>query len=526
MASSYVERLPDDILFMIFKLVCEDEKEALHEYLQDRPGVGICWDDWGDDFETQCMEWAPASDNPPQSALLLAAGVCEHWQSFLTRTPSMWTALQISFHEGAAALEHARIFLRHSGTSLLQITLLWDDPSWIVDLLSDTDTTDSESESKPTPREEIMAGVHLVLVLQELYAHVHRWREFTLRTTSIAHTYQALSLMSRPSIHPARKLEKLHLQFIHNPRHATHIMDEPSLFPGSVPPIRDLLLFGISWTWPSSHMFSSHLSDLRIHYDYCCTRPRAHDNDGTTSEQAEVFLQLLGALVNLRTLALELELVSFSVTTPIELPHLHSLAIKSRSMASWTPEFLHDVHMPNLRILTLCVATLEPVNSVQGVFAELATLTDPDADDRSGYLLELDELHLLNFRHRENPALLHRLFLQMASVETLTLGPGADDKNVALAMALLPTPYGLSDLPLPSLQTLVAFDVPKHVMRLIVLERTMLAGPLEELYYHNDREDKSVPDDWHHEVEKYHRIGSLNSDRYMDVVGRQWSYLA
>lgn len=526
MASSYVERLPDDVLFMIFKLIGEDQKEAFREYLQEN-SFSTHWDDWGDPFEYDDIDWEPASNTPPQS-MLLPAAVCKRWQSFLTRTPSMWTELQISFTEGTAALEHARKFIQYSGTCLLQITILWDDPSWIVPIMwDDTDVITEAtvgSGLKPASRGEIMAGVHLALVIQELYAHVHRWREFTLRTTSFAHTCQVLSLMSRPSVHPARNLEKLHLQFILNPRHAAHSMDEPSLFPGSVPPIRDLLLFGISWTWPSSHMFSSHLSDLRIHYDDHCTDFR--ENIRTGSDRAKDFSRLLGALVNLRTLALELELMYDRDTASIELPHLHSLSIKSRSMASWTADFLRSVKMPSLRILTLCVASLEEENSVAGVFNELATLTDSDADDPFDYLLELDELHLLNFRHRENPGLLHRLFVQMATVETLTLGPQVHGDNVALAMALLPTPHGLADLPLPGLCTLVVFDVPKHVMRMIVLERSSLAGPLEALYYNYDREDESVRDDWQHEVEKYHRIGFMDPGRVQDIVDRRWSYLA
>ncbi|KAG1822418.1 uncharacterized protein BJ212DRAFT_1327704 [Suillus subaureus] len=483
--SSYVERLPDDILFMIFKLIVVDEKEALYEYLQDN-FCGIYWDDWGDAFERDSALL--------QSVLLPAASVCERWQSFLTRTPSMWTELQISFKEGPAALEHARKFVQYSGTCLLQITLLWDDPSWIVPIMWD-DTDIDDSALKRTSRAEIMA---------------------------------ALSFLSRPSVYPACNLEKLHLQFIHNPRHADHFMNEPSLFPGSVPPLRDLVLFGISWTWLSPHMLSSHLSDLRIHYDDCCTDDLG--DTGTTFEQAKVFFQLLGSLVNLRTLTLELELTCYGDAISIELPHLHSLVIKSRSMEPWATDFLRSVKMPSLRILTLCVASLGEENSVHGIFGELATLTDPDADDPdadnpSGYLLELDELHLLNFRYRENPLLLHRLFVQMSTVETLTLGPRADGDNVALALALLPTPRGLPDLPFIGLRTLVVFNVPKHVMRLIVLERTPLAGPLEELYYNYDREDKSVQDDWQHEVEKYRRIGFVDCERVQDIVNKRWSYM-
>ncbi|KAG1761065.1 hypothetical protein EDD22DRAFT_970813 [Suillus occidentalis] len=494
--------------------------------------AAVHWDDWGDAFECNGDQWEPESDTPPQSVILLAASVCKRWQSFLTQTPSMWTELQISFKEGAAALEHARKFVQNSGTSLLNITLLWDDPSWIVPISwNDTDiitASSIRSGLKPASRGEIIAGVHLVFVIKELYAHVHRWREFTLRTTSFSHTCQALSSMSLPSVHPACNLEKLHLRFIQNPRHADHLMDEPSLFPGSVPPIRDLLLFGISWTWPSSHMFSSHLSDLRIHYDdYCTDIP---EDTETWPNRAKNISQLLGALVNLRTLTLELELPSYDDTMSIELPNLHSLAIKSRSMASWTANFLHSVKMPNLRILTLCVASLEKENSVEGVFEELATLTDPDEydpdeDDSSSYLLELDELHLINFSHQERPGFIHRLFVQMAVVETLTLGPRADGDNVALAMALLPTPYGLPDLAFPNLRTLVAFDVPKNVMRHIVLERMSLAGPLEELYYQYGQQDESVQDDWQHGVEKYHRIDYMDCERVQDFVDKRWSYL-
>lgn len=196
--------------------------------------------------------------------------------------------LEISFREGAAALEHARTFLQRSKSRLIQITLLWDDPTWIVPFHWD----EMEGrESPPTLREETMAGVHLGFVIQELYAHVHRWREFMLRTTSITHTYQAFSLMSHPSIHPAHGLEKLHLQFVHNPHHAAHHIREPSLFPGSVPPIRDLLLFGISWAWPSLSMLSSNLVDLRIHYDACM-----NDDGGNlrTGPEANILSQFLG----------------------------------------------------------------------------------------------------------------------------------------------------------------------------------------------------------------------------------------
>ncbi|KAG1739580.1 hypothetical protein EDB19DRAFT_1710900 [Suillus lakei] len=529
MASSYIVRLPDDILLMIFKLVCEEDQVAFDDYLQkEKAVIGRHWDDWGEDLDCDYEEWqfeladhlsaGNIDDSPPRSGLLHATSVCKHWYSLLSQTPSMWTVLQISFHEGAAALEHAWTFLQRSGSCPIQITLLWDDPTWIVPVCWD-DVERTKGGLPPTSREEIMAGVHLGLVIQELYAHVHRWREFMLRTTSIAHTYQALSLMSRPSVRPACGLEKLHLQFIHNPRHAVHHVNEPSLFPGSASPIRDLLLFGISCTWPSSSMLSTNLVDLRIHYDAFMNE----DGENTsTGPEAEKLAQLLGALVNLRNLALEVDLPHFDAHT-IELPHLHSLAIKSNIMVSWAVGFLHDVQMPVLRVLTLCVTTEDP-NCIAGLLDELVSLTDSeDSEDP----LQLDELHLFNFVHCANTGLLHRLYTQMHTVKILTLGPGADDNTLALAMGLLPTPYGLADLPLSGLRTLVMFDVPKHVVRQIVLERASLAGPLEELYcrYREGDEDEGVPDNWQHQVEKYHRIGSLKSRCYLDLVGRQWSHL-
>ncbi|KAG0696088.1 hypothetical protein DFH29DRAFT_239104 [Suillus ampliporus] len=524
MNSSYIHRLSDDILCTVFKLISEEDQVSFNAYAE-KDFMGMNWDDWGDECGADSVNWNDPGDDsdPPRSALLQAMKVCNRWHSLLSRTPSMWAVLQISFRQGAAALEHARTFLRYSGSCPLHVILLWDNPSWVV---RDSQVWDDTMPAKkPRSREEIMAGVHLISIIQELYGHVHRWRDFTLRTTSITHVYQALSFMSSPSVHPARILEKLHIQFVHNERHAAHFIDEPLLFPGSVPPIRNLLLFGISWAWLSSSMLSYHLVDMRIHYDIVGSD--GHGNVGTGSEAAKDLTQLLRALVNLQTLALEIDLHYFHKNTmPIELPHLHSLAIKSRSMASWAVDFLHTIHMPDLRILTLCVSTPEDNNSTEGVLDELARLTDSDADDSSCYLLELDELHLLNFRHllyHQNAGLLHRLYTQMATVETLTLGPGEGD-NLALAMGLLPTSGGLADLPLPGLRTLIAFDVPKHVMRHIVLERMSLAGPMEEIYC-CETQDKNVPDDWQHQVEKYHRIGHLKSYRYYDIVGRQWSHL-
>ncbi|KAG2121561.1 hypothetical protein BD769DRAFT_1671440 [Suillus cothurnatus] len=515
MASSHVVPLSDDILIMIFKLVCEEDQVVFDDYLQKENAlIGRHWDDWGEEFDCDYEQWqfeladhlsAGNIDNsPPRSTLSKVVGVCKHWYSLLHQTPSMWTVLEISFREGAAALEHARTFIQRSHSCLVKITLLWDDPTWIVPVPKD-DIINGVGGVPPPSREEIMAGVHLGLVIQELYAHVHRWREFTLRTTSITHTYQALSLMSRPSIHPAHRLEKLHLQSIHNPRHAAHYVNEPSLFPGSAPPIRDLLLFGISWAWPSSSMLSSNLVDLRIHYDGCM------NEDGRithTGPEARMLWQFLGALVNLRTLALEVDLDFFDGDT-IELPRLHSLAIKSSSMTSWAVEFFSHAQMPDLRILTLCVNT-EDSATVEGVLDELVNLTDPE-DSKNP--LELDELHLFNVVDVLNAEIIRRLYIQMPTVKTLTLGPGPNAINSALAKELIPTrnEFGLLDLPLPGLQTLVMFDVPKQFVRRIVLERHSLAGPLEELYYRygEGHEDESVPNDWQHQVKKYHRGGHI-----------------
>lgn len=63
---SCAERLSDDILFIIFKLVGEEGKKTLHEYLEEGSICGVRWDDWGDAFEQNCDEWQPASDTPPQ----------------------------------------------------------------------------------------------------------------------------------------------------------------------------------------------------------------------------------------------------------------------------------------------------------------------------------------------------------------------------------------------------------------------------------------------------------------------------
>ncbi|KIK36871.1 hypothetical protein CY34DRAFT_810891 [Suillus luteus UH-Slu-Lm8-n1] len=528
MASSYKVRLSDDILLMILKLVGKEDQAAFDDYLlKETAIVSRRWDDWGDRMIYEHSEWdhhlenypidGEIDDNPPRSTLLQALGVCKHWYSLLSKTPSMWTVLEISFREGAAALEHARTFLHRSESCPIQITILWDDPTWMLPLKE-------QDEVPPMSREEIMAGVHLGSVIQELYAHVHRWREFTLRTTSIAHTYQALSLIPRPSIHPAHKLQKLHLQFVHNPRHAAYHIGEPSLFPGSVPPIRNLLLFGISWAWPASSTLSSNLVDLRIHYD---AYENSDGNNSRTGREAEILSQFLGTLVNLRTLALEVDLNSFDKDA-IKLPHLNSLAIKSGSMPSWAVKFIQNVKMPVLRILTLCKASRYGSN-LNCLIHELVKHTDPENSEDP---LELNELHLINFETFDlDSDVLRRLYIQISTVETLTLGPVNKRpvrrlQNIPLAMGLLPTSGGLSDLPLPRLRSLTVFDIPEQLLRRIVLERQSLAIPLEELHCHYDEGDNPrAGDDWQHQVKKYNRINSLESVHYTDVVARRWTEL-
>ncbi|OJA16822.1 hypothetical protein AZE42_13667, partial [Rhizopogon vesiculosus] len=291
------------------------------------------WDDWagglGHDSDYYATGFPPDDSDFAPSALLLVIAVCERWECVLSQIPSIWTTLQVSFREGAASLEHVRTFLRLSGTNPLKITLLWDDLCW--NTLPDEGGRGMELEA-PVVRKGIVAGTHLVLVIQELYAHVHRWRE----TTSTVHMYQALSLMSRPSVHPAGILEKLHLQLVHNENHATHHIDEPSLFPGSSPPIRDLVLFGINWAWLSpSKALSSHLVNLRMHFV-----SRTNDDGDRLHLNVEALSQLLGGLPNLQSLSLELDIYDLSTMPPIVLPRLCSLAIASGSMEHWAPDFL------------------------------------------------------------------------------------------------------------------------------------------------------------------------------------------
>jgi hypothetical protein len=114
----------------------------------------------------------------------------------------------------------------------------------------------------------------------------------------------------------------------------------------------------------------------------------------------------------------------------------------------------------------------------------------------------------------------------MSTVETLTLGPGKQADNRTLAMELLPTSGGLPDLPLPRLRTLTVFDIPKPLLRLIVLERQSLARPLEELHsrYTEGFISRFLENDWEHQVAKYESLCSLRSTRYTDVVARRWHH--
>ncbi|KAJ8590041.1 hypothetical protein M405DRAFT_933089 [Rhizopogon salebrosus TDB-379] len=510
----YIDRLSNELLCMIFELVCEEDQTNF----QDKLGL-THWDDWRDNIGYYHSNYERESHQP--SPLLSAVRVCERWKCLLSQMPSLWTVLQISFQEGAASFEHARTFLRHSGTLPLKITVLWDDPSCV------DPGQDNRNLADYGFRQTTLGGIQLVLLIQELYVHAHRWREFTLRTTTVVHTSQVLLLLSRPSVHPAHMLEKLHLHLVHNKCHAAYSNEDLALFPHSAPPIRDLVLFGIDWDWVSFSKFSPHLVDLRIHLDPYM--------DDTEREVGVAWRQILGELPNLQSLSIEVDIREFDFydtedTVTTTLSQLRSLTIKSRTMARWAIFLGCNICMPNLRVLTLDGVGRQPSDLIGSIEA-LTLLVDPDTEEPQK-LLELDELHLLYITlYAGQAALVHRMYEDIATIKVLTLGPGAWDGNAALAMGLLPTSSELADLPLPGLQTLIIFDAPKDVVRRIVLERMSVTGPLEELYYkeeegyHMKPEDESVPNDWQHQVEKYHRIGSVRSSSYRDIVGRQWSEL-
>jgi hypothetical protein len=184
--------------------------------------------------------------------------------------------------------------------------------------------------------------------------------------------------------------------------------------------------------------------------------------------------------------------------------------------------------MPNLRVLILD-GVAEQVINLESIIEGLAKLADPTDDTgklQTRSFLELDELHLLNFNFTFHIPV-------HATIKVLSLGPGSGDRNIALVTGLLPTsePSELADFPLPELQTLIIFDVPKDIMRRVVLRRMSLAGPLVELYYKEhktlfyDSEDEntSISDDWQHQVENYHHIRSVKTSPYRDIVNGQWS---
>ncbi|KAJ8590040.1 hypothetical protein M405DRAFT_816950 [Rhizopogon salebrosus TDB-379] len=520
MNTCYIDRLSDELLYMIFEVACEEEQATFQDSLSTH------WNGW---------EWRRANpyfdERPgqPPSSLISALGVCERWKCLLSQMPSMWTVFQLFYDGSAACLEHARTFLQHSGTLPLKITLLWDDLAYIErDEGGHTFTlTGPDSEL----RDVISAGIDLVLLIKELCSHVHRWHEFTLRTISVTHTYQALLLLSRHFVRPPCMLEKLHLELMHSNHHAIYSSGEVALFPaGSAPPIRDLLLSGVDWDWLSPTWFSRHLVNLQIRFNTCM------DDSDIPFVTGDVWLAILHELPNLQSLSLELDIrpFDFDPMPPIVLSHLRSLAIESRSLTEWVSLLGRDVRMPNLRVLTLDGVREQPTN-LESIIEGLAKLADPTDDmGKPQSLLELEELHLLNFTvHADHAVLVHCLYKEIATIKVLSLGPGSRDRNIALVTGLLPASESseLADFPLPELRTLIVFDVPKDIMRRVVPGRMSLVGPLAELYYKEyekpfysmEEEDTSVPDDWQHQVEKYHHILSVKSSRYCDIVDRQWS---
>ncbi|KAJ8590038.1 hypothetical protein M405DRAFT_933086 [Rhizopogon salebrosus TDB-379] len=521
MKTCYIDRLSDELLYMIFEVACEEEQAIFQDSLSTH------WNGWMWRHANPYFDERPGQ---PPSLLISALGVCERWKCLLSQMPSMWTVFQLFYDGSAACLEHARTFLQHSGTLPLKITLLWDHLAWIER------HRDSPAGPDPELCDATSAGIDLVLLIKELYTHVHRWHEFTLRTTSVTHTYQALLLLSRHSIHPPCILEKLHLEIMHNSRNATPIYSskELELFPGSAPPICDLLLCGVDWHWLSLPKFSLHLVNLQIAFN-------TYMDSGAPRATGDIWLDILRELPNLQNLSLELNTRPFDSDPmpPIVLSHLRSLAIRSRSLTEWVSLLGCVVHMPNLRVLILD-GVAEQVINLESIIEGLAKLADPTDDTgklQTRSFLELDELHLLNFNFTfhipVHAMLVRRLYKEIATIKVLSLGPGSGDRNIALVTGLLPTsePSELADFPLPELQTLIIFDVPKDIMRRVVLRRMSLAGPLVELYYKEhktlfyDSEDEntSISDDWQHQVENYHHIRSVKTSPYRDIVNGQWS---
>src|SRR6267154_677278 len=95
MNGCYINRLSDDLLFMIFKLADEEDQATFHDYLQQKYGYVVHWDEWrGYPYYST---WRHERDTNGFSSwtLVSAVGVCRHWQSLLSQIPSMWTVLQI-----------------------------------------------------------------------------------------------------------------------------------------------------------------------------------------------------------------------------------------------------------------------------------------------------------------------------------------------------------------------------------------------------------------------------------------------
>ncbi|KAG2343282.1 hypothetical protein BDR05DRAFT_963230 [Suillus weaverae] len=156
-------------------------------------------------------------------------------------------------------LEQVRTFLQLSGTHSFKITLLLNDPhNPFNGAPRRASPSYDHNLNLPAPVDESVTCAYLVLIIlvQESPAHVHRWREFTSRTTSKTHIRQALVLMSRPSVYPAHMLEKLRLQLVHSQLNINPDHHEPSIFPGSASPINDL--FFLAPVGPGFHPLCSH----------------------------------------------------------------------------------------------------------------------------------------------------------------------------------------------------------------------------------------------------------------------------
>lgn len=58
MTSSHIVPLSNDVLLMIFKLVCEKDQVVFDDHLQKENAlIGKYWDDWGEDFDCDYDRW-------------------------------------------------------------------------------------------------------------------------------------------------------------------------------------------------------------------------------------------------------------------------------------------------------------------------------------------------------------------------------------------------------------------------------------------------------------------------------------